>query len=252
MLKAAEKTDIEKIVCFCQDFPLGSRISGKLLSYGLNYDFFKVWFCTDEKKVTAVISSFENNITVCAAENADYDEIKSFLSFCPYEDGCADKVTFDRLGLEIKSTKQMYRYSHKSGSVYPQITGKGDLKQVYSLVSECIPDSFAKEESAYLSFLSDFTFRQRRNMARIKTYTENGKVLSCALTASESDSDAIISGVACDESIRGKGIGKKTVQSLADELFSENKRVYVIALNSSAQKFYEKIGFEKECEVCFF
>ena len=51
-------------------------------------------------------------------------------------------------------------------------------RECYSLISENIPDSFSDTEEAYLSFLSDFMFRQRRGLARIKGYTEDGKVFS--------------------------------------------------------------------------
>lgn len=252
MLKEADISDVKEIIRFCSEFPLGSRTSGKLLTYGLDYDFFKVWLCRNEGGITAVLSAFENSLTVCANESADFEEIKSFLSFCGCSGGCAEKSTFDRLGIALKETKQMYRYTSLSGNTHFDIADGGDLKQVYKLISSAIPGSFPKGKDAYLSFLSDFTFRQRRGKARVKTFTENGTVLSCALTASESDTDAIISGVACDERLRGKGMGKKTVQALADELLKENKKVYVIALNNSAQAFYEKIGFNKESEICFF
>ena len=37
--------------------------------------------------------------------------------------------------------------------------------------------------------------------------------------------------------------------SIVDELIKENKKVYVIALNESAQGFYEHLGFIFNCDI---
>ena len=97
--------------------------------------------------------------------------------------------------------------------------------------------------------MSDFTYRKRRNSARIKCVRQEGGIIGCALTSAECENSAIISGVASDSSVRCKGIGKTAVLSLVDELKKENKEVYVIALNTAAEGFYEHIGFERHCVI---
>lgn len=252
MLNIAVNSDKDGIISFCRRFPLGCKISSKVSAYGFEYDFFKVWFSRNGSDISAVIAQFENEVTIVADDNADFEELSSFCQLNGFENGCCQSEVLGKLGLAPKAEKQMFVYEKPSGNNTGFIDAHGDLRQAYSIISKSIPNSFSPDENAYLSFLSDFTFRQRRGSARIKTYSENGKVVSCALTSAETDNTAIISGVACDESQRGKGIGKMTVQCLADELLREGKTVYVIALNDGAGEFYNKIGFKKITDVCFF
>ena len=117
-------------------------------------------------------------------------------------------------------------------------------KKLYNLVSENIPGSFSDNKESYLAFLSDFTYRKRRNLARSKGIILDGKLVSSVITSAEVPGNALISAVASDKSLRGSGLGKKTVLSMVSELESEGKNVYVIALNESAEGFYGHLGFK--------
>lgn len=250
MLKVAKTTDKDKIESFLSAFPLGVRIVCQMNAYGFEHGFFKVWLAESEGDILAVLGSFDGSITVCTKAEADFEEIKAFLCAVGFESVCAEESTFEKLGFKESSRKTLFEFVGE-GVTDENVTGDGDLEKVYKLISSSIPNSFPESREAYLSFLSDFTFRQRRNLARLKTITEEDKVLSCVLTSAESEKAAIISGVACDKTQRGKGIGKKTVLTLAGELKKENKKVFVIALNDSAVAFYKKIGF-KEREIIIY
>lgn len=250
MLNLAKKTDKIKIESFCKAYPLGVRISCQMNAYGFERDFLRIWFAENESGVVAALSSFDGSVTLCASKEADFEEIRALLCVIGFESLCAEKEVFELCGFELTSKKRMFVYNGGE-EAYDAVQNSSEIKEVYKLISSSIENAFPKTEEAYLHFLSDFTFRQRRGLARLKAISEDGKVLSCALTAAESDYAAIISGVACDETQRGKGIGKKTVLTLAGELKKENKEVYVIALNDSAGAFYEKIGFEQCITVCY-
>ncbi len=250
MLKAAKITDKNKIEEFCNSFSLGVRIVCYMNAYGFERDFFKVWFSEKEGSVAAVLGSFDGSVTVYAKAEADFEEIKAFLCAVGYKSLCAETDTFEKLDIKESSRKTLFEFVGEGG-ISENVKNGGDLEKVYDLISLSIPGSFPKNREGYLSFLSDFTFRQRRSLARLKTITENDKVLSCALTAAESEKAAMISGVACDLSQRGKGLGKKTVLTLAGELKKENKKVFVIALNDSAIAFYKKIGFSERETISF-
>lgn len=249
MLKAAKDDMYPFLNSFSKKHPLAVHTMCKMKAYGTERDFFKVWYSEIDGKITFLISSFYGNINICADSNADFDEIAMFLDFYGYESICAEKQTLLNCKLKATSEKTMFKYSGSSFENRLSISNSADLKEVYSLISHSIPNSFSNSTEAYLSFLSDFTFRQRRKAARIKTVEENEKVVSCALTAAESEYAALISGVACSSEMRGRGYGKETVLALANELKNENKDVYVIALNDSAQKFYKKIGFYEILKV---
>lgn len=250
MFKLANEKDKNKIESFCEEFPLGVRIACYINAYGFERDFFKTWYSQTEEEVTAAISSFDGSVTICAKENADFEELEEFLKVVGFQSVCAEQSVFEKLSLNEGTRKSLFRFEGESVS-FEEVKNGGNMKKVYNLISSSIPHAFPENEEAYLHFLSDFTFRERRNLARVKTITKEDKVLSCALTAAETDFAAMISGVACDSTQRGKGIGKKTVLTLAGELKSENKNVYVIALNDSACAFYEKIGFKKIETVCY-
>lgn len=249
MLKLAKAEDAEKIKAFCNDYPLGVRIVCQFEAYGFSRDFLKVWFSETGDNVEAVLCSFDDSLTLCASEEADCEEIASFLKMLGGK-LCCEAGTCERLGFKASKSKTMFLYSSHAAE-HVEVKNNADMKQVYALISRSIPDSFAQNENAYLSFLSDFTFRKRRSKARLKVIEKDGRVISCAITAAESDNAALISGVACDEAARGTGLGRKTVEALCFELCSEGKKVYVIALNDSAQSFYRRIGFEKVITVCY-
>lgn len=249
MLKMAEKGDIQRIKEFCSKYPLGVHTVCKTEAYGLERDFFGVWYCESENLINAVVSRFDGSVTICADESADYEEIFSFVSLNGYDSVCAEKSIIQKCGFNLTSEKTLFRFAGADGFSDDEIKSTHNMKSVYELISEAIPNSFPKGKNAYLSFLSDFTFRQSRDLARVKAVSCGETLLSCALTAAESENAALISGVACSGLQRRKGLGRRTVLTLANELKRENKEVYVIALNDSAKAFYKKIGFEEYCIV---
>ncbi len=251
-IKSAENKDIPFITRFCERSVLGTKILCQINAYGLERDFLSVWYCAAEDNATvAVISKFENNITLLCSDTDFIGDIEVFVNMIGFDSLSVSYETAQKMSETDFVSKKAYVYKDSySEEVFSELTEEY-YKNCYNLISKNIPDSFDETEEAYLSFLSDFTFRKRRRLARIKGYTENGEVYSCALTSAETDTSAIISGVACDLSLRKKGLGKKTVLSLAEELKSENKDVYVIALNESAEGFYEHIGFEFTEKISF-
>lgn len=248
MLKLAVKSDEKAIKNFLKSHCLGVRISCCMEAYGFDNEFCSFWLATDNFGIiSAVLCNFDSAVTLCVAPNCNFEELGAFLSGYSFSSLCASSETFERLKLTPRETKNMFVYTHKNLVNADNVQSVCDMKEVYKLISCAIPGSFSADENAYLHFLSDFTYRNRRNLARVKAVCNEKNVISCAMTAAESEDTALISGVACDESARGTGLGKKTVLSLANELSNEKKKVYVIALNDSACGFYQKIGFEK-CE----
>lgn len=246
MLKLISEENVQDVIAFCEKHPLGVHITCKISAYGIDKDFLYVWYSEDKEGVSAAVLSFFGDIIICADERADFEEIGFFITSYGYKSICGKKETLIKCGFELSDEKTMFLYDKKTDEIFDEVRSSADMKKVYELISQSIPGSFSSEREAYLNFLSDFTYRERRSLARVKAVCEDGKVLSCALTAAESNCSALISGVASDKNIRGKGYGKKTVLTLAGELSKENKNVFVIALNDSAKEFYKKIGFT-EC-----
>ncbi len=251
-IKLADCNNLNTISALCHGSLLGTKIMCQINAYGFERDFLYVWLClNDEETAVGVICKFEDSITLDGSFGKDTEVVKTFLDMIGFGSLCCTHKTALHLGYDESDIKKSFVYTGEySGESFPDSPEKL-YKDCYSLISRNIPDSFSETEEAYLSFLSDFTFRQRRGLARIKGYDEEDKVLSCALTSAETDDSAIISGVACDTVCRKQGFGKKTVLSLAQELKKENKTVYVIALNENAEGFYEHIGFEFKENISF-
>ncbi|MBR5438061.1 MAG: GNAT family N-acetyltransferase [Clostridia bacterium] len=251
-IKLVDPTDILSVENFCNGKLLGTKILCLLKAYGLDTPFLTVWYCTDEDENTAaVICNFDGNVTVIEECKDDIEELSAFLDFVGWSSLCCTERTSVRLRYDNAVIKNAYMYNgEESGCFLDELT-EDYYKKCYMLICENIPDSFEDSREAYLSFLSDFTYRKRRNLARMKGYTENGNLYSCALTSAETEEAAIISGVACDMSARKSGLGKKTVLSIVEELQKEGKDVYVIALNEAAEGFYEHIGFRFTEQISF-
>ncbi len=251
MLKLADKNDLGGILSFCEGDLVGTRIGCYCLCYGLERDFFSLWINETDGEIKGLIAKFYDSITVKAASDCEADEIAQFLGMLACDEIMCSKSTAELLGLADCALKKSYLFRGKAGEYPSENLGEEHYKQLYRLVSDNIPDSFKKSDEAYLSWLSDFTFRKRRNLARSRGVTKNGELLSSVITGSETKDSAILSAVATSESARGAGIGKATVLSAVCELQKEEKEVYVIALNKSAEGFYEHIGFKFHEMICF-
>ncbi len=249
MLKAATEKDLEAILEFCDGDLLGTRIGCYCLAYGFDRDFMSVWIDDSYGKINTVIAKFYDSITLRSSAE-DPTEIAGFISMIGYLSLETDADTCRKFCLSADSVKKAYIYKGKTCERTAEDISEENYKALYSLVSENIPGSFKNSKEAYLSFLSDFTFRKRRGLARSKGIVSDGKLVSCVITSAETESCALLSAVASDKSVRGMGYGKKTVLSAINELKNENKEVFVIALNESAESFYEHIGFEYYGDIC--
>ena len=248
MLKEANESHRGEMLHFCKGSVPGAYLACRLLCYGFSYPFVRFWVGESGGRLNAVIGSLDGNAVVCTDETADFEELRAFLQMLGFSSVMADAALAQRIGLDGFKIKQTYRYAGSAAEALP-VQHETNMKSLYALISEAIPGSFSAAEEAYLSFLSDFTFRRNRSFARLCAAEENETLCACALTAAETDDAAVISGVACRADKRGKGFGKRIVLSLCGELQKENKNVYVIALNEAAQGFYEAIGFKQTSRI---
>ena len=251
MLKRAEITDLPYIRELCRNTIVGTRILCYILAYGFDRDFLEIWIIKEQDKVTGVIVKFYDDVTLLCDKNADLEQLKAFIGMFYFKNlTCSADLSF-QLGFKNVTVKKGYRYEGLVADFECDLLQEDDYRNCYKLICKEIPDSFSGEREAYLSFLSDFTFRKRRSLARgVCTHTD-GSLSSVALTAAETEDAAIISGVACDRVLQKSGLGKKTVLSLVKLLDDDNKKAYVIALNEKAEGFYEHIGFKEVENIAF-
>lgn len=245
MLKRADNSDLKKIKLLCQGSILGTKILCYVMAYGFDRSFIEIWLIEENDDTVGVLVKFYDDITLLIDRCADFKQLSVFLQMLYFKTLMCHSYVSDALRFEKSVFKFGYRFTGGEYSGYADLLGENDIEEAYALISKEIPDSFINNREAYLSFLSDYTFRERRGLARGVCTHSSGILSSVALTSSETDNAAIISGVACESSLQKKGLGKKTVLSMVNLLRKENKEIYVIALNESAQGFYEHIGFDR-------
>lgn len=252
MLKSVLQKDLPDIYAYLENngiIPL--RINSYLSAYGLDKEFVKFWYCESEGRVCGLISLFEDTLLLHINEDADVNEVVSFIEMLPFSTLSCEKETAELCGFTDTTEKQGYVYCDLPEYDVAEDIAEEKIKSAYKLICETIPDSFVDTNNAFLSFLSDYTYRKRRGFARGKCMLEDNKLVSCAFTCAETETSALLSGVATNINVRKGGYGKKTVLSLVSELSSLGKTSYVIALNKSAEGFYEHIGFVKDKTIVY-
>lgn len=252
MLKLLNENDLCEIKRFCQSSIIGTRISSYALAYGFDKDFLLFWGDKTENGFLTLIAKFDSCMSILATDKTDFDEAAEFIDIIGADEIITDEATAKKLGFTDFVTKQGFRFDSDIRVDFASETpDEDDLREIYKLICTAIPDSFINSRQAYLSFLSDFTYRANRGYAKAVCIKADGKAVACALTSAQSDTSALMSGIACSEEYRRYGYGKQIVLSLTDKLIKDDKRVFVIALNDSAQGFYKHIGFT-ECEKIAF
>ena len=251
MLKSAEIKDSAAIENFLGEGIIPLRIRSYIKAYGFDKEFVKFWISEKEGRIDGVVALFEDSLILHSSATDDVSETVAFISMLQFNTLSCDKKTAEMCGFKVYSEKQSYIFNGVSDGYSAENINENTIKCAYSLICESIPDSFSNNKNAYLSFLSDYTYRKRRSLARGKCITEDKKLVSCAFTSAETESEALLSGVATDSTLRKGGYGKRTVLSLVNELLNIGKTPYVIALNDSAKRFYEHIGFKKDKTIAY-
>lgn len=252
MLIKAGKSHLKTIESFCKNTTCGTRIICYAECYGFDRPFLEFYLCCEEETVKAVLMRFDDNLTVLTKANSFTDEMLFFIEMLKCNSIMCDNF-FTSQGYAFIEQKTAYIYDGNEEGYFSFDVGEEKLKELYNLISKNIPHSFAETDEAYLSFLSDYTFRKLRSRSRAKgIFDDENSLVACSLTSAETHTLAIISGVACDLTKRNKGMGKSVVLSLTAELIKEGKKVLAIALNDSAKGFYEHIGFKKFENIYYF
>ena len=248
MLKLATKSDLDTILDFCDGDLLGTRIGCYCLSYGFDYDFLNIWYDDSKGNIETVIAKFYDTVTVKSVSE-ETQEVADFIRMIGFTTLECNLKTCEKLGFRPDEIKKAYIFGGTAENLGAETLGEEYYKALYELVSINMPGSFKSTKEAYLSFLSDLTYKSKRGLARCKGVVLDGKLVSSVITAAETPTCALLSAVASDAELRGIGLGRKTVLTIADELTKECKRIFVIALNKSAEGFYEKLGFDFEEEI---
>ncbi len=89
----------------------------------------------------------------------------------------------------------------------------------------------------------DVCYRERHGFCRNFTVQDGNAVVSSAMTTAEWQGGALIGGVATALSHRRQGLAGRCVSTLAAQLQSEGRQVYICPKNEGAQRLYAALGF---------
>lgn len=194
------------------------------------------WKQTDiNGEVLAYISKSENNITLFAEKNADFEELKSFIFKTGGRLFCGgDNLRSLNTGLYSRCGEELIFKGN--GIKDSGFTDNPDMKSLHAALSKEF------ETADYETFYADVFYRRRKARIHFSTYQEDGKTAASAMTTAESENCAVIGGVFTDIDRRGEGLGKRAVLSICEKL--SDKTVLVCARDADVVGFYKKCGFE--------
>ncbi|MDD6727826.1 MAG: GNAT family N-acetyltransferase [Eubacteriales bacterium] len=209
------------------------RILSLLKAYGTKYDFAVFYRqINDAGELTAIISKLDNDCTLSANKNADFDELKEFFLTLGYNSVLGD----DRLFLTDK---------YDSGAV--MVTKrKAELHKSYCEI-DCYPklmDIFNiddYEKADFESWYVDLSHRIRHGCSKAYTLNSGGEIISSGIFSSLYNDDGILTSVRTVPEYRNMGYGSVLVSEMICDI---KGNVYLMREQNKNESFYTKLGFE--------
>lgn len=223
---------------FTADCAYSARICALHNTYK-NAPFAFFWQQKIGEETTAVISKIDGDITLFATENADYEELVSFLETVGYASVSCDEEIMKKLGFYDYLSSYLVEYKNPQ-TVSADGIVRADYAAVYALLKECdfsVPATLG-------DFLADFAARCNHSAADYGCILEGDKLASTASALFIGEKSVLLGAVATAKDCRGKGYAAKIVAALADKYYFSGKRVYLFCREDSLEKFYTRIGFE--------
>lgn len=215
--------------------PYACRILSQLLAYGTDARFLEHWIQVYNDKPTAALSRLDGNMTVyCESDN---DELYEFIGAVGYSSILADGNILPR----YKGKETVLKYSHGM-EAYKQelvhVDSAPTVREIYPILALCRGEGFDVPD--FDSFYPDMSHRLRHGLARIFAVKVDGRAVSCCMTSAETETCAIISGVATMPNMRGRGYASLLVSKTVEAL--SPKDIYLFC-DKALAGFYNRLGF---------
>ena len=209
-----------KGIAFMQTACLKTAFEGSALSPD-------IWVQRVADRVSAVISRWGGRLYI-SADNADFDELKEFISVVGFSEIFSEKETALSLGFapteEFSVLKRLCRKTAQSDPIPP-------LKELY----DCLKSGEDGDISlpSFDDFAADVSHRLRHG-GGVAVLEEYGAALGFC-----SEVGGIINGISVKKEYRGQGFGAKMLDRLCSAIGGD---IYVATSDNTA-KFYIKNGF---------
>lgn len=213
------------------------RIDGLFRAYGEKTAFLR-FYAAEQGALLAVM---ENTATVAVPPGvtANSEELGLFFAAQP------DIVRVRSTAAVAQQLTGFSRY--RSGAVLEAATGLRPVsntqplspRQLYSVLAA----AFGRAAPAFEGWYVDVSHRMRHGCCRSAGVTVDGQPVACALTVAETDTAAVIGGVATRPAYRQRGYAHACVAALTAALQAEHKRVLIAPQDEKLQALYAGWGF---------
>ena len=128
-----------------------------------------------------------------------------------------------------------------SGNGKTESINAENLRDIYS----CFQYNLAPEDrDPFGDWYVELSHRLRHDFCHIRAIRREGKIVSLALTAAESDTQAVLGSVRTLPDWQRQGFANSTVRALSRELIAAGKTCYLCAIDEIFP-IYQKIGYQK-------
>lgn len=217
--------------------PYAARITALFRTYGADYDFALFWVQDIDGIPSAAVSRIDGNMTLCANENADFEELLHFVNAVGFQSLTCSYEDMGKLGFEPSDSSFTVKFTGRKTSSEINTVDDYDKREVYDLLCDC-----GFELGDYGAFLSDVCSRLNKGTASMIAAEENGSLRACAFALFEGEKSVLLGAVATSPKARGRGYASAIVNEIANK--KSDKDVFLFCRYDGLEAFYSKIGFK--------
>lgn len=224
-----------------------------LIKYGLNKAFISVWVDLNSVgEIKCIVFRYYTGIHIFS-KNDKFDMdgvIKIIRKIHPQMINSTRKI------IQVLEPYLDNEYKVDYGCVKSIVHGKFDvfsevksarIKDIPAMAVMLCSDEGIGGSYSIKDMETQLMARMRDNYTRSYVIYSGEKIVAQASTSAEIDTLAVISDVIVDIEYRGRGLAKKLLSVLCNDLIPP-KEVFLVCYNPIADRFYEKFGFKTRVE----
>ncbi|MBQ6709064.1 MAG: GNAT family N-acetyltransferase [Clostridia bacterium] len=236
MIKLAENPDIFKNLCSSDTF--GTRIYALFSAYSTKYNFADFWYQIVDDNITCAISKISGDITICASEDAYFEELAEFLDVVGYSSVTCEESIAKKLNLEYDSEGWIVEFTGDIVNYDDDFENSCDLAEIYDLIKSQGVGFLSDKQN----WIADASFRINHGISRLALIKKDSGPASSAMVLFETDDAVFLGAVATYPEYRGQGLSRKIIHHLLSE--SNGKKAHLFCRKDTIVEFYKSIGFE--------
>ena len=226
------------------------RIKSHYLSYGVKYDFSRIFAIDREEQTVGLISFFNSTMIIsdmCGITFND-NEIEELGSFIMMNKPCSveiDPIYADRIApylSELYTTDLRTEFAFCPRGVLPQLTVNEtpSLDDVFAILRE----SFPTLAQSYELWITDTSHRVRRGLSQSFIMRDDTDEANCTTATIQYiiDRKALIGHVATLPEFRGQFYARRLLYWIGERLTNDGFEVRLFA-RPHRVSYYEEIGF---------